>query len=116
MRRWLINGLVLFGIAELLPGFHIESYGTALLFLFCLGLINFFVKPLLTLLTIPITIVTFGFFLLVINTWMFSWATRFIDGISVDSFGTAFWAALMLSASTYMLSQKPTRPPRVEKE
>lgn len=114
--RWLINGVVLLGIAELLPGFTLDGYGTGLLFLFCLGLVNFFVKPILVTLTIPVTILTLGFFLLVINTWMFAWVTGWIEGISVDSFGTAFWAALVLSVSTYVLTSRSSSAPAPKEE
>lgn len=89
--RLLITAATAYVLSMILSGVHIDSYVTALLFAFVLALLNTFLKPLLILLTLPITIVTIGLFLFVINALIIIIADKFIDGIRVDGF---FWALL----------------------
>lgn len=89
--RLLITAATAYVLSMILSGVHIDSYITALIFAFVLALLNTFLKPLLILLTLPITIVTIGLFLFVINALIIIIADKFIDGIRVDGF---FWALL----------------------
>lgn len=89
--RLLITAATAYVLSMILSGVHIDSYVTALLFAFVLALLNTFLKPLLILLTLPITIITIGLFLFVINALIIIIADKFIDGIKVDGF---FWALL----------------------
>lgn len=91
--RFFLNGLAVLLAAYLLPGVEVEHYGYALLVAAILALINTFIKPVLIILTIPITLVTFGLFLLVINALMIQLADWLIDGFEVRN----FWWALLFS-------------------
>lgn len=87
----LLSAAVVYLGAMILPGVEVDSHWTALVVAIVLGLLNTFVRPLLVILTIPITIVTLGLFLLVINALMIECADYFVSGFSVDSF---WWALL----------------------
>jgi len=78
---------------------NVEGVSSAIVFVAVIGLLNIFVKPLLTLLTIPITVFTLGFFLLVINTIIVRIADYFIDGFSIDTFWHTFLFSLVYSLS-----------------
>src|SRR5882757_1751808 len=75
--------------AYILKGVHVDGTGTALIVALVLGLLNSFIKPILIILTIPITIFTLGLFLLVINILIVKWAADLVDGFSVDGWFTA---------------------------
>jgi putative membrane protein len=77
----------------ILPGIHINDYISALIFAAVLALLNLFLKPVLVILTIPITLVTLGLFLLVINACIILVGDYFVDGLKVDN----FWWALLFS-------------------
>ena len=68
---WILNAVALLAVAYLLPGITVASFGSALIAALVLGLVNMLVKPVLVLLTLPITIVTLGLFLIVINALLF---------------------------------------------
>ena len=95
--RLLVTALVAFGLARILPGIHVDTYWTALVFALVLALINAFVRPILVILTIPITILTFGLFLLVINALIVLLVSKFVNGFSVDGFWWALLFGLLLS-------------------
>lgn len=99
--RILITAAVAYGLALLFePHIYIKSYGTALGFVLILGLLNALIKPILVLLTLPITIITLGIFLLVINVLMVMLAGYFFDGVRIDG----FWWALLFSILLSFLS------------
>jgi putative membrane protein len=83
--------------AWLLPGVYVDDYFTAITVAIVLGLLNVFLKPLLVLLTIPITIVTFGLFLLVINALIILMVDDFVGGFTVNGFWWALLFSLVLS-------------------
>jgi len=89
-------GLVLL-IAHLLPGVHVAGFTSALIVAIVLGLLNLFVKPFIVLLTLPFTIITFGLFLLVINTLIVLLCANIVDGFAVDSFWIALFFSIILS-------------------
>src|SRR5687767_180800 len=91
--RFLLNGLAVLLTAYLLPGVDVDGYGSALIVALVLSIANVIVKPILVILTIPITIVTLGLFLLVINAFIILMADYLVDGFSVDT----FWWALLFS-------------------
>lgn len=95
--RFLLNGLAVLLSAYLLPGVGVTHYGYALLVALVLGIVNAIVKPILIVLTIPITFVTFGLFLLVINALMILLVDWLIDGFTVDGFWWALGFSLVLS-------------------
>ncbi len=92
-----MTAIVVFLLANFLPGVAVVSYGTAVIVAIVLALLNLIVKPVLVLLTLPVTIVTFGLFLLVINAVMILLVDAFITGFSVDGFWVALIFSLLLS-------------------
>lgn len=83
--------------AYILKGVHVDSTVTALIVAFVLGLLNSFIKPILVILTIPITIVTLGLFLLVINIIIVKWAADIVPGFKVDGWFAALLFSLVVS-------------------
>lgn len=95
--KFLLNGLAVLLTAYLLPGVHVEHYGHALLVALVLSLANVLVKPLLIIFTIPLTIISFGLFLLVINALVILLVDALVPGFSVDGFWWALAFSLILS-------------------
>ena len=96
--RFLLSGVAVMLTAYLLPGAHVQDYWAALLVAVLISVSNVIVKPILVILTIPITIVTLGLFLLVINAIIILLVDHFVDGFSVDGFWWALAFSLILSA------------------
>lgn len=99
--RLLINALIIMVLAWILPGIHVASYFTAIIVALILGLLNIFLKPILVILTIPVTIVTLGLFLFVINALIILAAGWLISGFTVDGF---WWALLFSILMTFLNS------------
>jgi putative membrane protein len=95
--RFLLSGLAVVVAGYLLPGVHVESFLYALLVAIVLSVVNVLVKPLLVIFTIPITILTLGLFLLVINALMIMLVDALIPGFKVDGFWWALAFSLILS-------------------
>jgi putative membrane protein len=95
--RILLTAVVVFLIAQFLPGVSVAGYGTAIIVAVVLALLNLIVKPILVLLTLPVTILTLGLFLLVINAIIILLADSFISGFGVDGFWIALIFSLLLS-------------------
>ena len=95
--RLIISTLAVLVTSYLMPGVHIDGVLTALLVAAVLSLLNAVVKPVLVILTIPITLFTLGFFLLVINAVMILLAGKLVQGFHVDGFWIAFFFSLVLS-------------------
>ncbi len=101
--RLLVTALVAFALAQLLKGIHVDTYWTALVFALVLAVLNVLVKPILIILTLPLTIVTLGLFLFVVNALVVLLASRFVDGFKIDSFWWGLLFALLLSLVTSVL-------------
>jgi putative membrane protein len=95
--RWLLLAAALLLVAHLYPGVVVKSFGSALIAAFVLGLFNTLVRPLLVLLTLPVTLLTLGLFLFVINALMFWAAAAVLDGFTVTGFGAALIGSLIYS-------------------
>ena len=95
--RILLIGAGLILIDTLMPSVTIESYWVAVLFVLIFTLINFIVKPILILLTLPITLLTLGLFLFIINGFVFYWSAQLVDGFEVESFGSPLIASILMS-------------------
>lgn len=95
--RLLLNGLAVVLSAYLLPGVSVEDYGTALIVALILAVVNVIVKPILVVLTIPITILTLGLFLLVINAALILFVDNLVSGFHVKGFWWALLFSLILS-------------------
>jgi putative membrane protein len=101
--RWVLNALALFIVAKILPGIHLLDFGSALIAVIVIGLVNLLIKPLLFLLTLPVTIITFGLFALVLNAFMLMLASAITPGFKIDGFGTAIIGSILLSIVTTIL-------------
>ena len=101
---WILNAVALLVVAYVLPGIVVASFGSAMLAALVLGLINMLVKPVLILLTLPITIVTLGLFLLVLNALMFWFAGSILNGFQVNGFWWAVAGAILYSLISGFLS------------
>lgn len=95
--RMLLSALAVLLLANILPGVSVESYWVAVLVAVVLSLLNLIVKPLLVILTLPVTLVTLGLFLLVINAVIILLAGKLVAGFAVDGFWTALLFSLLLS-------------------
>jgi putative membrane protein len=102
--RFLLNGLAVLITAWLLPGVFVTDYWTALIVALVLSIANVIVKPVLIVLTIPITIFTLGLFLLVINAIIILLADYFVDGFHVEGFWYALLFSIILSIFNSMFS------------
>lgn len=95
--NWIVSALTILTAAYLLPGVHVADFTTALVVAVVLGVINAFIKPVLLILTLPITIVTLGLFTFVINALIIIFATKVVPGFSVDGFLWALLFSIVLS-------------------
>ncbi len=107
---WAINAVVLLLLPYIVPAVHlrglgtVEGFGTALIVALVLGLLNTIVRPVLVILTLPITVLTLGLFILVINGLMFWLAAQFLPGFEIRSFGWAIVAALVYTLISYAIN------------
>lgn len=102
---WILNAVALLIVAYILPGITVASFGSALIAALVLGLLNTLVKPVLILLTLPITIITLGLFLLVLNALVFWFAGSVLKGFQVSGFWWAVLGALVYSIVSGLLSR-----------
>jgi len=117
MRRFilktLVSSLAVFFGAYILHGVYLDGFPTAILVALVMGFLNAFLKPILVVLTIPITLITFGLFLLVINAVIIIIADYALDGFEVNSFFTAVLYSIIVSVITWILeaiaNPKPKR-------
>ncbi len=97
LTKLLLNAIAVFVISYFLNGVHLDGYITAFIVAVVLSVLNLFVKPILIILTLPITIVTLGLFLLIINALIILLADKLIDGFSVNSIWIAVLFSILLS-------------------
>lgn len=101
---WLINTLAVFALPWLLPSVHVSNFAAALLAAALLALINSVLRPLLVLLTLPVTVISLGLFLFVINALTFWLAAGIAPGFAVDGFWSALAGAALYSLISWALS------------
>jgi len=101
---WLINAFALVAVAYLMPGISVASFTTALIAALVLGLINAVVRPVLVLLTLPVTIITLGLFIFVLNGLLFWFVGSFIQGFVVAGFWSGVFGAIVFSLISWILS------------
>ena len=101
--HWLLSALSILIVAHVVPGFEVRSFGTALIAAIVIGLVNATLGFVLKLLTLPLTILSFGLFLLVINALMVWFAAALVPGFSVHGFGAALLGAVVLSVVSFIL-------------
>ena len=95
--RWLLLAAALLLVAHLYTGVHVTSFGAAMIAALVLGLLNTLLRPVLVLLTLPVTVITLGLFLFVINALMFWAAANLLDGFTVAGFSAALIGSLIYS-------------------
>jgi putative membrane protein len=99
--RWLISALALLALPYVMSGIAVKGFYIALIVAVVLGLINAVVRPILILLTLPVTVLTLGLFILVINALLFWFVASFVDGFQVSGFWSAFFGAILYSLITW---------------
>ena len=97
LARWLLLAAALLLVAHLYPGVVVESFGSAMIAALVLGLLNTLLRPILVLLTLPVTLLTLGLFLFVINALMFYFAAALLSGFHVTGFLAALIGSLIYS-------------------
>lgn len=101
---WILNAVALLAVTYLLPTIQVDGFGTALVAALVLGLINTLVRPVLTILTLPLTLLTLGVFYLVLNGLLFWLASALLPGFRVDGFVSAMVGAILYGLITWALS------------
>ena len=111
---WLLNALALLTVAYVLPGIHVDGYIAALVAALILGLINTLLRPLLVLLTLPVTVFTLGLFILIINGLLFWFAGSVLKGFEVGGFWIgvlgAFLYSIFSSVLTMIFFERKSKP------
>ncbi len=111
---WLINALALFLLPYVFPWVTVDSMGAALIAALVLGLVNALIRPILFLLTLPVTILTLGLFILVINGLLFWWVGSFLEGFRVAGFWSGVFGAIVYSLITWAIAAIVLPSPRRE--
>lgn len=101
---WLINTVALVAVAYLMPSIQVSSFGAALVAALVLGLVNAVVRPVLVLLTLPVTILTLGLFIFVLNGLLFWMVGSWLEGFEVGGFWSGVLGAIVFSLVSWLLS------------
>ncbi|MFQ5678029.1 MAG: phage holin family protein [Gemmatimonadota bacterium] len=101
----LVTAVLLLLIAKLVSGFELDGFGAAVLAALGLGLVNAFLRPLALVLSLPVTFLTLGLFILVINALMLWLAAALVPGFRIRGFGAAFTGALLLSVFNWVVGR-----------
>lgn len=96
LANWIISALAIILASQYVPGFHVNSFTTALIVAVVLGIINTLIKPIILILTLPINILTLGLFTFVINALLLLLVARFVPGFTIDGFIPALVGAVIL--------------------
>jgi putative membrane protein len=102
---WIIGTITILIVAYLLPGVRVSNLSSAVIAAAILGILNAIVKPILVLLTLPLTILTLGLFLFIVNAVVFLLAGSLFKGFKVDSFGSALIASILVSIVSFVLTR-----------
>jgi len=102
--KWIVNITTLFVVINMVAGVKADSWESIIVAALVLGLLNAFVKPAIVMFTLPVSILTFGLFTLIINASLFYLASKFVRGFEVINFASAFWAALLFSIISSILN------------
>jgi len=101
---WLINTVALIAVAYLMPSISVASFDAALVAALALGLVNAVVRPVLVLLTLPVTILTLGLFIFVLNGLLFWMVGEWLEGFHVAGFWAGVFGAIVFSLVSWLLS------------
>src|SRR5215510_12099439 len=102
--RWAVSAVALWLTSSVVGGVQVRGVGSLLLAAAMIGVINAFVRPVVLLLTLPLSILTFGLFVLVVNAAMLALASAFVPGFEVHGFWSALWGWLLLSVFTFVIN------------
>lgn len=102
--KWALNSFALFFVMKMVSGIQIDRFQHLLLATLVIGLLNVFLRPVIILLTLPVTMLTLGLFTLVINGFIFYLAAYVVPGFHISGFGAAFFAALLYSLFSFTLN------------
>lgn len=102
--RWITTTVAVMIAAAFIRGIRYDSFGWLIGAALLLGILNAFVRPVLLLLSAPLILVTLGFFILIVNALMLLFVPSFVPGFHVDSFGSAFWGAIVIGIISWVLS------------
>ena len=101
---WLLNALALLGVAYLVPGIHVQNFLIAAIAAVVIGLANMLIKPILVIFTLPVTIITLGLFIFVINGILFWGVGHFLQGFEVNTLKAGIIGAFAYSVISWILS------------
>jgi putative membrane protein len=101
---WALNAVALLLVPYVIPGVHIENFYSALVAVLVLGLVNTVVRPIFVLLTLPVTLLTLGLFLFVVNALMFWFVGDILSGFRVDGFVSALFGSIVYSVASWLFS------------
>ena len=101
---WILNALALLAVAYFVPDIHVADFLTALIAALVIGLVNMLIKPILVILTLPITILTLGLFILVINGLLFYGVGNWLQGFEVKTITAGIIGALVYSVLSWLLA------------
>lgn len=101
---WLLNALALLAVAHFVPNIHVAGFSAALVAALVIGLVNMLIKPILVLLTLPITILTLGLFIFVINGTLFYGVGHWLQGFEVKTLMAGIIGALVYSVLSWLLA------------
>jgi putative membrane protein len=102
--RWLVNALILLALPYVFTSIQVTNLPAALIAALVIALLNTIIRPILVILTLPVTLLTLGLFILVINALLFWFAAYVLDGFRVDGFMAAFWGALAYSVISWAVN------------
>lgn len=101
--RLAINVFALFVVQYLLPGFHLAGIWTAVVAVIVIGLVNTFIRPILQLIALPISILTFGITAVIINVLLLWGSSKLVPGFEIATFWTAFFASILISLVSWFM-------------
>ena len=102
--EWVLKTLIVLATAYLLPGFHVQSLFGAFVLVLAVGVLNILVKPILFVLTLPVTIMTLGLFIFILNAIVLSMAVWLVPGVASNSFLTTLLASVIISVGSWLIS------------
>lgn len=104
LSKWLLSAMALLAVAHLYSGVEVQSFGSAMIAAVVIGLFNTLLRPVLVILTLPVTLITLGLFLFVINALMFWWAAGLLDGFQVRDFSAALIGSLLYTVAGMLIN------------
>lgn len=102
--HWVVTSLSLWVASRVFSGIHFADTSSLIISALVLGFVNAIVRPVLIVLTLPLTLLTLGIFLLVINAVMLLLVSALVSGFTISSFGTAFLASIFISVTSFLIS------------